>query len=175
MIEFEVKAPVPPDRLPALRARLGAPQAVEAHVDVYYQHPARDFRATDEALRLSRRAGRVELTYKGPRLDARTKARREIVLAVDDHAKAAALLESLGFAPAAEIRKTRATFHAQGFDVALDEVPGLGTYVELERTLPEGASREDAERQALALLTTWDLPRTERASYLELLEKARNP
>ena len=173
MIEFEVKAPVPPERVEALRARLGAPAAVEEHLDAYFRHPVRDFRETDEALRLSRRAGRVELTYKGPRLDARTKARREVVLAVDDADNAAALLEALGFARAAEVRKRRSLFHAAGFEVAWDEVPGLGVYVELERALPEGASREAAERDAFALLASWGLDGTERASYLELLERAR--
>jgi adenylate cyclase class 2 len=173
VIEFEVKAPVPPGLAEALRARLGAPQAVEAHVDAYWRHPVRDFRATDEALRLSRRGGRVELTYKGPRLDARTKARREVVLSVDSEEKAAALLESLGFARAAEVRKTRALFRHAGFEVALDEVPGLGLFVELERVLPEGAARDEAEREAFALLAAWGLPGTERASYLELLERRR--
>lgn len=173
MIEFEVKAPVPPPLAEALRARLGEPEAVEAHVDAYWRHPVRDFRATDEALRLSRRGDRVELTYKGPRLDSRTKARREVVLAVDDEAKAASLLEALGFARAAEVRKTRALYRHAGFEVALDDVPGLGLFVELERALPEGAAREGAERDAFALLAAWGLHATERASYLELLERAR--
>lgn len=170
-----MKAPVPPEALAALRARLGAPVAVEPHADLYLRHPARDFRSTDEALRLSRRADRVELTYKGPRLDARTKARREVVLPVADWDAALALLEALGFAPAAEVRKTRSVHRAGGFEVALDEVPGLGAFVELERVLPEGADRAEAEREAAALLASWGLDATERASYLELLERARAP
>lgn len=170
-IEFEVKAPVPPEAVAALRARLGPPLAVEEHADLYLRHPCRDFRATDEALRLSRRADRVELTYKGPRLDPRTKARKEVVLPLHDQDLARELLSGLGFAPAAEVRKTRAVHEVAGFEVALDEVPGLGVFVELERTLPEGADRAGAEREALALLASWGLTRTERASYVELLER----
>lgn len=169
VIEFEVKAPVPQERLEGLRAALGVPDAVEEHADAYYRHPARDFARTDEALRLSRRGGRVELTYKGPRLDARTKARKEVVLQVDDHDKAKALLEGLGFSLVAEVRKRRALFHVSGFEVAFDEVPGLGAFVELERSLPEGTPREAAERDAFALLAAWGLRETERRSYLELL------
>lgn len=168
-----MKAPVPPALADALRARLGEPEAVEAHVDAYWRHPVRDFRETDEALRLSRRGDRVELTYKGPRLDARTKARREIVLGVHDEPTAALLLEALGFSRVAEVRKTRAHHRHAGFEVALDDVPGLGLFVELERALPEGEPREEAERDAFALLASWGLHATERASYLELLERTR--
>lgn len=168
-VEFEVKARVPADGLAALRERLGPPLAVEAHLDAYHAHPARDFAATDEALRLSRRADRVELTYKGPKLDARTKARREVTVRVEDEAAAASLLEALGFRRVAEVRKTRALFEVEGFEVALDEVPGLGAFVELERQLPDGAPRDEAERDAMALLGSWGLEDTERRSYLEML------
>jgi adenylate cyclase, class 2 len=173
VIEFEVKAPVPPDRLPALREALGPAERVEEHADAYFAHPARDFAATDEALRLSRRSERIDLTYKGPKLDPGSKARREVVLPVDDEAAARALLEALGFREAAIVRKRRAVHHAAGFEVALDEVPGLGAFVELERQLPDGADRAVAERDAKALLARWGLARTERRSYLELLQEAR--
>lgn len=169
VIEFEVKARVPTTRVEAVRAALGRPERVEAHADVYYQHPCRDLAQTDEAVRLSRRGDRVELTWKGPKLDATSKARREVVLQVDDEAKGRAFLEALGFARVAEVAKTRAVHHAAGFEVAFDEVPGLGAFVELERVLPDDAPREEAEREARALLDAWGLHETLRASYLELL------
>lgn len=170
MIEFELKAPVPAEALGRLRASLGAPLAVEEHADAYYGHPARDFARTDEALRVSRRAGRVDLTYKGPKLDARTKSRVEVVLRVDDDAKADALLQALGFRLVRVVRKTRAVHRHAGFEVALDDVPGLGAFVEVERQLPDDAPRDEAEREARALLASWGLASTERRSYLELLE-----
>jgi adenylate cyclase class 2 len=172
VIEFEVKASVPPERLAALRAALGPPERVEEHADAYFAHPARDFALTDEALRLSARGGQADLTYKGPKLDARTKARREIVLPLADAAPARAILDALGFREVRVVRKTRAIFHHAGFEVCLDEVPRLGWFVELERRLPEGADRAGAERDANALLAAWGLPRTERRSYLEMLLEA---
>lgn len=165
-----MKAPVPPERLAAVRAALGAPLRVEAHADAYFAHPARDFAATDEALRLSSRGGKADLTYKGPKLDARTKARKEIVVPLADAEPMRGVLDALGFREVRVVRKTRALFHHAGFEVCLDEVPPLGHFVELERQLPEGADRTPAEREALALLAVWGLPRTERRSYLELLE-----
>lgn len=169
LIEFEVKAPVPAGRVEALRVALGPPVRVEEHADLYLAHPARDFATTDEALRLSSRGGRADITYKGPKLDGRTKARREIVVPVEDAAAARAMLEALGFRAVREVRKTRRLHERAGFEVALDEVPGLGTFVELERRLPDGADRVGAERDAAALLASWGLHETERRSYLELL------
>ena len=71
--------------------QLGAHEAggVE-QVDRYFNHPARDFAQTDEALRL-RRVGEANfVTYKGPKLDAATKTRREIELPLGDGANHAA-------------------------------------------------------------------------------------
>lgn len=56
----------------------------------------------------------MELAYKGPKLDARTKARVEVTLLVGDADAARALLAALGFAPVAEVRRTRALFHYLG-------------------------------------------------------------
>ena len=41
----------------------------ERQVDSYFSHPARDFSHTDAALRIRQTESRVEVTYKGPRLD----------------------------------------------------------------------------------------------------------
>lgn len=169
-----MKARVPEERLPALRASLGPPERVEAHEDTYHAHPARDFAATDEALRLSRRGGRADLTYKGPRLDAATKARREIVVPLASADEAGALLEALGFAAVRTVRKTREVWRRAGFEVCLDTLPGLGAFVELERQLADDAPREAAQREAMALLRGWGIVEMERRSYLELvLERER--
>ncbi|MEZ6108510.1 MAG: class IV adenylate cyclase [Pirellulaceae bacterium] len=48
--------------------------------DYYYNHPARDFRETDEAFRIRVSGEDLNLTYKGPRLDSRIKTRSEIEL-----------------------------------------------------------------------------------------------
>lgn len=170
-VEFEVKAPVPPALEAPLRQKLGAPEAAEDHVDTYFAHPdpARDFRRTDEAVRLSVRGERVELTYKGPKLDGRTKARREIVVAVPSEGTARAFLEAVGFRAAAEVRKHRERFHVEGFEVALDSVPGLGVFVELERQADDDEDRAHMEAEAEALLRRWGLVERERRSYLELL------
>ncbi|HQU42072.1 MAG TPA: class IV adenylate cyclase, partial [Pirellulales bacterium] len=50
----------------------------QQQVDTYYSHPARDFAATDEALRIRRVGEKASITYKGPKIDSSSKTRQEI-------------------------------------------------------------------------------------------------
>ena len=141
-IEVEMKFVVPDetDFLETLAGWGVEPADDEQQVDHYFAHPVRDFWHTDEALRIRRTKSRAEIAYKGPRLDARSKTRREIELAFANGESAVTqfteILEALGFRPAGEVRKTRrvARLNVQGtmVTIALDRVDGLGTFVELE-------------------------------------------
>jgi adenylate cyclase, class 2 len=159
-----------------LRELAGAFSEPVEQVDRYFAHPARDFAKTDEALRIRRVGEQNFITYKGPRLDATTKTRREIELPLAAGAAAAEqfaeLLTALGFRRVAEVRKLRrkACFHREGFEVeaALDEVESLGHFAELELIADD--ANLDAARQCLASLAAeLGLTSTERRSYLELL------
>ena len=124
-------------RLAALGAGVSA---AEEEVDLYFAHPQRDFAATDEALRLRQKGVQGYITYKGPKIDATTKTRREIELPLGEAAGAVAawrgLLEVLGFRGVAEVRKSRrkalVSWQDRQVEVSLDVVEGLGTFVELE-------------------------------------------
>lgn len=144
--------------------------------DLYFAHPARDFAATDEALRLRVVGEENCVTYKGPRIDATTKTRREIEIPLAAGRENAAgfceILKLLGFKPVREVRKVRRaaclTLGGWPVEIALDEVDGLGRFVEIELTAQTG-SLDDA-RQALDK-TAEELGLTDgvRESYLELL------
>lgn len=165
-----MKAPVPRARLAEVAAALGAPSATLRQVDAYYGHPQRDFGATDEALRVRVVDGRAELTYKGPKLDRATKTRLEVTTGVGDADALARVLGALGFREVAIVRKTRRVHDYAGFEAALDEVEGLDLpFLELERTLPDGADTSAARADAERALAALGLPRTERRSYLEML------
>lgn len=159
--------------LEKLGTQLGGPSE---QLDTYYSHPARDFAQTDEALRIRRQGQETFITYKGPKVDALTKTRREIELPLGRGQNAAEqfgqMLEALGFKPVATVRKLRRIGHLawQGADVeiAVDAVDGLGPFVELE--LQSDAEGLDAARQKLASLAEQlQLSNSERRSYLELL------
>jgi adenylate cyclase, class 2 len=144
-------------------------------VDQYFAHPARDFAKTDEALRIRRVGERNFVTYKGPKLDATTKTRRELELPLmpgeQSAEEFAELLEALGFSRVREVQKTRRVTHVrwQGGDVevALDDVDRLGQFVELEIVTE---SDPTAARELVASLAAeFGLATVERRSYLELL------
>jgi adenylate cyclase class 2 len=177
--EVEQKHPVR-DReafVAQLDARGVAVEAPVVQVDRYFAHPARDFARTDEALRIRTVGGTSFVTYKGPKLDDRTtKTRREIELPLDandvDGSAFAELLTALGFTPVAEVHKERRQFvlPADDGDVhgALDDVAGLGTYVELE-LLADDTNLEAAKRAVTGMAEGLQLAPREPRSYLEML------
>jgi adenylate cyclase class 2 len=103
----------------------------EIQEDTYFSHPSRDFRKSDEALRIRKTSG-IALTYKGPKKTSDLKTREEIEFTVPEDAFV--LLERLGFKNAFTIRKTRKTYKLDGLTVCCDLVEGLGEYVEVEST-----------------------------------------
>ena len=144
--------------------------------DLYFNHPGRDFRKTNEAFRI-RSAGEDNcLTYKGPLLDTATKMRNEIEIPIASGAATASqmaeMLTALGFRSVQAVRKVRTawmlTFEGQVFDVALDQVPGIGQFLELE-LLVEEADRDGARVAILELANHLKLGQPERQSYLELV------
>jgi adenylate cyclase class 2 len=128
MIEVELKAPCV-----GAEGKVMALGAVfvksESHEDTYFRHPSRDFRGTDEALRI-RKTGKLVLTYKGPKRKSDLKVREEIEFTVP--LESFTLLERLGFKKAFTIKKTRSTYELNGLTVCCDNVEGLGEYVEVE-------------------------------------------
>jgi adenylate cyclase, class 2 len=177
-MEVEQKFPVPGfQAVDAQLASLGAkPSASKTEIDVYYRHPARDFAATDEALRIRRAGETNSLTYKGPKIDLTTKTRREIDLPLPPGTGGCQpwsdLLEALGFTPVAEVRKQRVKAHVpwqgRSVEVSLDSVDEVGTFVELELVVDD-ADVESAKGCIAALAERLGLSGTERRSYLELL------
>ena len=130
----------------------------QEEIDLYFAHPSRDFAATDEALRLRRKGDANYITYKGPKIDATTKTRREIELPLgpgpESLASWTALLEAVGFRPVGEVRKSRrkAAIPWQGRQVeaSLDDVDGVGTFVEFELVAEE--SEVDAAKACIQSL-----------------------
>ena len=161
------------EKLSDLGATLAAPIS---EIDHYYAHPVRDFAKTDEALRTRRSDRGNSTTYKGPKVDKTTKTRREIEvpLSADERQVAAweSMLESLGFTPVGEVckyrRKVQLVWQGRKVEVSLDEVMGLGTFVELELLADEKSL--DAARDCIAALASeLGLKKSQRRSYLELL------
>ncbi|QLC32663.1 class IV adenylate cyclase [Halarchaeum sp. CBA1220] len=175
MYEVEVKVPADHgDVRDALESVGAAERGTVEQADTYYDAPHRDFAETDEALRVRRvrEAGAEDadarITYKGPKVDSESKAREEIETGVADGADAGALFEALGFAPAATVRKTRTYYDYEEYTVVLDDVEGLGQFVEVERESEDVASAREGAFDVLRRLGL-DPDDQIRTSYLGLL------
>lgn len=149
---------------------------VVEQVDIYFGHPDRDFATTDEALRLRRVGDRNWITYKGPKIDQATKTRREIELPLADGTDLVepytTLLAALGFHVVARVKKRRhqgrLRWNEYSVDLALDDVAGLGQFVELE-IVAEADRLPGVQAAVVALADELGLGKPERHSYLELL------
>ncbi|MGC8570185.1 MAG: class IV adenylate cyclase [Caldivirga sp.] len=101
--------------------------------DHYFNHPCRDFAATDEAVRVRLYgSGKVTVTYKGPRLGGEGKVRVEYNIDVDSASNTIGALKELGFREIAVIRKERTEYTYGSYTIYVDKVNGLGNFIEIE-------------------------------------------
>ncbi|MDS0281435.1 class IV adenylate cyclase [Haloarcula onubensis] len=175
MYEVEVKVAADLDAVAQRLDELGATQTGDVvQVDTYYDAPHRDFAETDEALRVRRetREGdtEVRITYKGPLVEAASKTREEAETAVADGETAHSIFENLGFSPAATVEKERRFYRYEGYTVTLDDVSGVGEFVEVETETDEDGV-EAAREGAFEVLQELGLDPEDqtRTSYLGLL------
>lgn len=186
MLEVEIKARLTDADPPALATRLAkrgfVPEQTVEERDRYYNGNDRDFRETDEALRLrsvrdlDTGAAATQITYKGPKQTQASMARLERETAVGDPAAMADILERLGYRRVLTVAKTRRRYSRGAITACLDEVAGLGAFLELEQLVDDATPGLDyrramAEAALLALLDDLGLPRhaLTRRSYLEQL------
>lgn len=125
----------------------------------------------------ARAAGETRVTYKGPLVEAESKTREEFETTVGDADEMAAVLDGLGFEPAADVRKLREKHELDGFTVLLDAVEGVGDYVEIETEVETEAKVEAAREAAYEVLRDLGLDPTDqiRTSYLGLRLDADEP
>jgi len=180
MYEVEVKVPADHDAVrPRLRNQGANQLAAVSQMDTYYDAPDRNFALTDEALRIRREippdgTAVARLTYKGQLVDPDSKTREEIETMLTDADEMASILERLGYDPAATVEKDRERYAYRELVVTLDDVAGLGEFVEVE--IETETDLDTAREAAFDVLRDLDLDPADqiRTSYLELhLENER--
>lgn len=176
MLEVELKFRLADEaELAGRLAKLGATAGeTVTQFDAYYNHPSRDFAETDEALRIRSVDGVERLTYKGPKHGGATKSREEIELPLSEGSgdQWCTVLRRLGFRAVKVVRKRRTPHQVRHrgreFEVAIDRVDGVGTFVEVE-TVVAPAERLAADADLLDLAAGLGLVNPEPRSYLEML------
>ncbi len=135
--------------------------------DLYFNHPCRDFRESDEAVRVRKDSEGITITYKGPKVDSETKSREEIKLRIDSFENAVEMRKRLGFVPVRQVNKVRRIYRYEDAIICLDDVEGLGRFIEIE----EESESIDAKERLFRIAETLGYSREEsiRSSYLEML------
>ncbi len=139
-MEYEIKVSVSNlDEVERKLKDLGAVLLDEVAEEDYYidLSPCIDLRALDMALRVRIKKSKVmkrtisELTFKGPKIVPNMKIRKEITVSLDDGYKALEIFRELGFRYYV-VKKKRKIYRYGPYKVFLDDVQGLGTFIEVE-------------------------------------------
>jgi len=169
MLEVEIKVKIEIEPMEKRLGELGAGFINRTHQkDVYFRHPCHDFKKSDEALRVRKVEDNYFLTYKGAKLDPETKTRKEIQIRAEKGVFN--LLKSLGFSPIREVEKWRSFYQWKDLRIYLDEVKGLGNFMELEGTSWKHKETMFELLQKLGI----EKRKLTRKSYLELLDSSGN-
>lgn len=151
--------------------------------DSFFRHPCRNFKQTDEALRLRKRecadgTSEHSLTYKGPKIDTTTKTRQEIELPITEPERWESLLTALGFSPFASVQKFRRHMklmvNHRHIEIVLDTLPALSeshrTFIEVE-TLATVEDIEECRTLILGIAKQLELGTPIQESYLQMVLK----
>ena len=138
--------------------------------DIYFNGIDRDFRKTDEALRIRDEDGTYYVTYKGPKIDKVSKTREEIEVKIDDKEKMRLIFKKLGFKEVRPIRKVREIYKKEDITASIDDVEGLGLFLELEKNIYNINEKDEALKELMEILKALNISKdnTIRKSYLEL-------
>lgn len=181
MIEVEVKAKI--KDFNSVEERLNEINAEKSHVehqkDTYFNSPIKDFAKTDEALRIRKVSTnnnqKIFITYKGPKIDSKSKTREEIEVEIENSKKVSKIFEHLGFNKSAMVIKKRTNYVFDKYTLSLDEVEGLEPYMEIETDLQDGSDFEEELNKIYDIFKKLGITDGfERTSYLELLEVAKS-
>lgn len=199
MIEVEVKLALTDSKSVEQKLRKDGfvLQKIVRETDTYFDGVDRDFRKTDEALRvrktellkdvtdlsetdiLSEHSTQNDseiqsfVTYKGPKLEETSMTRKELEIPIEDDAAMSELLVALGYHPVPSVKKCRKYYALDHMTACLDSVEGLGEYLELEILVEQEEDRQQALQQIeeRLLFLGYSMQDTTRISYLSMLEK----
>ena len=145
--------------------------------DIYLDHPLLNLKGGDKALRFRVKAPlrgakgvQAFLTFKGPRVSEPGSFKRRVEINAAVSPEVLQVLKELGFKESIKVVKERIYFKNNRATVTVDDVEGLGCFIEVEA----GSNSYEAVVEVLERLK--DLrPRPVGLTYAELVElKARS-
>lgn len=184
MIEVEVKLPVADlDMIKGKLLQMGFKEtAFIEERDTYFDNRQGDIRANGEALRVRETKdhltgeSRAQINFKGKKLDTCTMTREELETGVEDGEICRNILQAIGYVPVApEVIKDRTVMQKESITACLDNVHGLGRFLELE-ILADSEEEKDAALERIENILNslgYQISDTVRMSYLSMLQKSK--
>jgi len=194
MIEVEIKVAI--SNLGLLKEKLktlnGKYVISLDHEDIYFNMPRRlrDFKKTDEALRLRKSIEfnknnkenstltRSFITYKGKKIDQTTKTREEIEVEIKNLEKMKKLFENLGFREILTVKKERElyefNFKNEKIEILIDFLPFLNQhFMEVEVIVESKKEVPLVKDKLFEFLKKFGISKIDsiRESYLEIIAK----
>jgi len=181
MIEVEIKAKIE-DNIAAyekIKEIGGVYSHSEKQHDIYFNGENKDFKESDEALRIREVPDGEDLkrilTYKGPKLDTETKTRKEIEVTVDNTENLIEILVNIGFRPSAIVNKMRRIFTYEDYTITVDKLNKLGYFIEIEYVTSEESDIDEIQKNIFSIFEKLGIKDGfVKTSYLELLEENKD-
>ena len=169
---MEIEAKIKVDSLPEIEQRLNELAArfvcEQSQTDYFFDDAKATLVKKDKCLRLRKQTvGKREscfLTYKGAQEKSDLKKRQEIEFELKDSDSAYKLLLALGYEQVLVVEKRRRLWQFDNCEVALDSLPLLGDFVEIE------GPDEEKIIQVKEILGLTDLPNISK-SYATMLSE----
>ena len=178
MIEIEIKAKInnSKEAFEKIKDIGGVYSHTEIQRDIYFNGDNKDFKKTDEALRIREIPDGDNfiniLTFKGPKLDSETKTRKEIEVTIDDKENMTDILINLGYKPSAIVNKVRRIFKYDDYTITVDKLNELGYFIEIEYVTEDIDDIDRIQEKIFEIFNKMGITDGfEKKSYLELLEK----
>lgn len=182
MIEAEVKLPV--RDLEEVKKQLIQKGFVPlSHIqekDVYFDDAQGQIRANGQALRIRKtmdmKTGSTagQINFKGKKIDTLTMTRQELESIVDKADICIQILEAVGFHKVfPKVIKDRTMLQYGEMTACLDQVEGLGDFLELEILVDREEQKDAAQERIASVLETlgYSMADTVRRSYLSMLQE----
>ena len=138
--------------------------------DQFFDRADHSLTEADSGLRLrienGRKTNRTQLCFKGPRQKGQYKRREEIEFDISDGKTATMLLEALGFITTLVVEKKRRMAQLDSCQVCLDEVNGLGSFIEIE-------GPDETEVEQVAIKLALNKHRHITSSYVKMLAEKK--
>ncbi|MGP8323574.1 MAG: class IV adenylate cyclase [Methanosarcinaceae archaeon] len=173
MIEVETKLKI--DCIEHIEERIkglvGDYKGEKIEIDLYFDHPDTHIFDGGCALRVRDSDGKYRLTYKGPKKDDVTTSREEIEIGIESASEMIKILGELGFYEIGKVKKLRKTYLLEDLVITLDDVMGLGEFIEVEGKASNDREFKEKKDEIFKLLKKLGLSTDEisKRSYIEML------